>query len=42
MLIARRWQAIKLETKKIILDSTHNEEACLQLEENLESLKKGI
>ena len=35
-----RWQAIKLETKKIILDSTHNEEACLQLEENLESLKK--
>ena len=30
-----RWQKLKLNKQTIILDSTHNAEACLQLEENL-------
>ena len=33
-----RWQKLKLGSKQIILDATHNEEACLQLEENLKNL----
>ena len=42
-----RWQKLKLKNQTIILDSTHNAEACLQLEENLrqltaESRKKPI
>ena len=42
-----RWQKFKLKNQTIILDSTHNAEACLQLEENLrqltaESRKKPI
>ena len=30
-----RWQKLKLNRQTLILDSTHNTEACLQLEENL-------
>lgn len=30
-----RWQKIKLKKQTLILDSTHNTEACLQLKENL-------
>lgn len=30
-----RWQKIQLKNQTLILDSTHNAEACLQLEENL-------
>ena len=42
-----RWQKLTLEKQTLILDSTHNSEACLQLEENLlkhitESGKKPI
>lgn len=42
-----RWQKLKLKHQTLILDSTHNAEACLQLEENLshhiaESGKKPI
>ncbi|MFL2848289.1 MAG: bifunctional folylpolyglutamate synthase/dihydrofolate synthase [Coraliomargaritaceae bacterium] len=42
-----RWQKLKLKKQTLILDSTHNAEACLQLEENLrnhiaESGKKPI
>ena len=33
-----RWQKLKLKSQTIILDSTHNAEACLQLEENLRQL----
>ena len=33
-----RWQNLRLGSKRIILDATHNEEACLQLEENLKTL----
>ena len=33
-----RWQKFKLKNQTIILDSTHNAEACLQLEENLRQL----
>jgi dihydrofolate synthase/folylpolyglutamate synthase len=42
-----RWQKLTLKKQTLILDSTHNSEACLQLEENLikyitESGKKPI
>lgn len=33
-----RWQKLKLKNQTLILDSTHNAEACLQLEENLRKL----
>ena len=33
-----RWQKLKLKRQTLILDSTHNAEACLQLEENLSKL----
>lgn len=32
-----RWQKFKLKKQTLILDSTHNAEACLQLEENLQN-----
>lgn len=34
-----RWQVIPLGNKTLIFDSTHNAEACLQLEENLKKLQ---
>lgn len=37
-----RWQTIHLNNKTVILDATHNQEACLQLEENLKALKEKL
>ena len=34
-----RWQSIQLGKKTVIFDSTHNQEACKQLEENLKKLQ---
>lgn len=35
-----RWQAIKLKDKTLILDASHNPEACLPLRENLTAILK--
>ncbi len=37
-----RWHTIHLNDKTVILDATHNQEACLQLEENLKALSKKL